>query len=147
MTNPKTNLRRHLARRCAVQALYQWQHTHQLASEIIQQFTEDDLLQRADYQYFAVLVNGTIENSTGIDDLLREYIDRSIDKLNPVELAIMRTAIFELQQCLHVPYKVVLNEALVVAKEFGADQGHKYVNAILHQLVPKLRAAEMSSVK
>lgn len=145
MTAPpqnKTNLRRHLARQCAMQAIYQWQHTQHSPGEIIQQFMDESWLEQADQRYFSELVNGVVAHVVNIDDLLVVHLDRPLSQLNPVEWAIMRVAVFELQHSLHVPFRVVINEALEIAKIFGADQGHKYVNAILDQLAPKLRVAE-----
>lgn len=139
---PKAHSSRHLARRSAMQAIYQWQHTQCISSEIIQQFMEDDLLLKVDYAYFTELLDGVINHCVEIDESISAHLDRPLQQLNPVELAVMRVAVFELHYKLEVPYRVVINEALEIAKEFGAEQGHKYVNAILDQLAPKLRAHE-----
>lgn len=140
--NPKNNLQRHQARCCAVQALYQWHFTRQLPKEIIQQFAEEGLLTQVDRNYFAKAVETTIAEQAVIDEYLAKQADRDIKQLNPVELAILRLAIYELIHCPEVPYRVVVNEALEITKSYGATQGHKYVNAVLDRVSQELRTHE-----
>lgn len=133
----KTRHSKHYSRACAVQALYQWQHTQHSAEEIIAQFIEEKHLQQADRKYFKKIVTGVIAEHAALDTLLMPHLDRDISALTPVELAILRVAAFEFTHCPDVPYKVVINEALEVAKDYGADQSHKYVNAILDAVATK----------
>ena len=136
----KTN-KRHEARAYAVQALYQWQFAAQASQTLIEEFFIDhpmkpDVMDKA---YFYTLVSGTLEHVTTIDALLVPYLDRSITLLNPVELAILRLGVFELAHQKEVPDAVVINEAIELAKEYGAEDGFKYVNGVLNNMLPKLR--------
>ena len=133
---------KHYSRCCAVQALYQWQHTQDGAADIIAQFVGDGHLKLADRKYFKKLVTGIIAEQMALDELLAPHLDREISTLTPVELAILRLAAFELVHCPELPYKVVINEALEIAKDYGADQSYKYVNAILDALASQTRRLE-----
>ncbi len=130
---------KHYSRCCAVQALYQWHHTQHSAPEIIEQFTEAEYLKQTDRKYFKKLVSGIVGQQEALDELLKPFLDREMSALTPVELAILRLAAFELVHCPEVPFKVVINEALEIAKDYGADQSYKYVNAILDALAAKVR--------
>jgi transcription antitermination protein NusB len=138
---------KHYSRCCAVQALYQWQHTQDSAEEIIQQFITDGHLQKVDRKYFKKLVTGIIAEQTALDALLLPHLDRDLSTLTPVELAILRLAAYELTQCQELPYKVVINEALEIAKDYGADQSYKYVNAVLDAIAAQTRKLEVSLKK
>lgn len=141
--NEKTHHSKHYSRRAAVQGLYQWHHTQCNAAEIIEQFLiEKDHLQYADRKYFKKLVIGVIENQASLDQLFIPYLDRELTALNPVELGIIRLAAFELVYCPELPYKVVINEALEIAKDFGAEQSYKFVNAVLDALAAQVRTHE-----
>lgn len=137
---------KHYSRCAAVQGLYQWHHTQDSPEEIIQQFLVDkEPLKKADRKYFKRLLVGAIENHAVLDGLFSPFLDREIHALNPVELAILRVGAFELVHCPEVPYKVVINEALEVAKDFGAEQSYKYINAVLDALASQLRIHECAS--
>lgn len=142
MTEKKRHSK-HYSRCCAVQALYQWRHTQQSVEEIIEQFMDAEHIKNADRKYFKKLVRGVITEQTAIDQNLITHLDREITALTPVELAVLRLAVYELTYCPEVPYKVVINEALEIAKEYGADQSYKYVNAILDAIAAKLRPIEV----
>jgi len=126
-----------------MQALYQWHYTALCATELIQQFLIDNRPDQLDFEYFQTLVQGAVNGVDAIDADIKPTLDRDIKDLNPVELAILRISTYELGHQPDVPYRVVINEALELAKTFGADQGHKYVNAILDKLAVKLRASEI----
>ncbi|WP_423062733.1 transcription antitermination factor NusB [Candidiatus Paracoxiella cheracis] len=134
------NLSRHNARRYAVQALYQWYFNETNPEEIIRQFTEEADHHEVDMVYFKDLVTGTIQHIAMIDELMITRLDRGIKNLNPVELSILRLAVYELVHCKDIPYKVVINEALELTKEFGAKEGYKYVNGVLDAIAPKIRS-------
>ena len=137
----KMNLR-HNARRYALQGLYQWHFGKVKSDELIDQFLEEDSLNDlmdVDLIYFKDLVMGTIQHIALIDELMIAHLDRKMSALNPVELSALRLAIYELLHRKDVPYKVVINEALELVKEFGAEEGYRYVNAILDTLVLELR--------
>lgn len=139
MMNEKKRHSKYYSRVCAVQALYQWQHTGQSGAEIIEQFATDGSLKSADRKYFKKLVEGVIEQVSHLDQTLSPCLDRSLTDLTPVELAILRLAAYELLFCLELPYKVAINEALEIAKDFGADQSYKFVNAVLDALAREFR--------
>jgi len=132
----KPSMRRK-ARRLALQAIYQWQHNP--SENIESQFRKECNLKKIDVEYFSELVNGVINNTAKLDEQMLPFLDRPIKKINPVELAILRIAIYELIYRPDVPYKVIINEALEAAKVFGAEQGFKYINGILDKVVKKTR--------
>ena len=138
MTTNKS-LSRHNARRYAVQALYQWVFNETEPTELIRQFSDECDHHDVDMVYFKNLVMGAVQHVAIIDELLLTHLDRAIKALNPVELSILRLAVYELLHCKDVPYKVVINEALELTKEFGAKEGHKYVNAVLDAIAPDIR--------
>ncbi len=136
---------RHKARRSAVQALYQWQLTQQPPSEIERDFLSDDTLRDADLDYFRHLVREIPARQQTLDQHLAPHLDRGIGEIDPVERAILRLGAFELECHPEIPYRVVLNEAVELAKTFGAEQGHKYVNAVLDRVAAELRAQEVEA--
>ncbi|WP_027156892.1 transcription antitermination factor NusB [Methylobacter luteus] len=140
MSQARTN-----ARRSAVQALYQWQMTGQNLSEIERQFLEEDRLKNAQKSYFTELFYGIPKNLAAIDQALSEFVDRPVDKIDPVERAILRIGVYELMHRLDMPYRVVLNEGINLAKDFGADGSHRYVNGILDKVAQKQRALEIKT--
>ena len=134
---------RHLSRQAAVQALYQWQLTGQPPGDIEAHFINDHDLKGVDVEYFHELVREVPLHQHELDDHLVPNLDRGIAEVDPVERAILRMGAYELEFRLEIPYKVVINEAVELAKTFGAEHGHKYVNAILDKVALKLRAAEI----
>lgn len=137
------NAARAKARRIAMQAVYQWQMTAQDAADVLAQYLADDDNKGADAEYFEALVRGVLHSQAAIDSLLEPVLARPLNEVDPVERAVLRVATYELQQRLDVPYRVVLNEAVALAKKFGAEQGHTFVNAALDKLARELRAVEM----
>jgi N utilization substance protein B len=138
MSQAKTN-----ARKAAVQALYQWQVAGQDLSEIERQFLEEERLKNAQKSYFVELFYGVPKNLDQIDQSLSEFVDRPVDTIDPVERAILRIGVYELLHRLDMPYKVVLNEGINLAKCFGADGSHKYVNGILDKVAQQKRTIEI----
>ena len=139
MSQARTN-----ARKAAVQALYQWQMIKQLPGDIERQFLEEERLKDAQKSYFVELFHGVIENLTVIDQSLSDFVDRPVEKIDPVERAILRIGVYELLHRLNLPYKVILNEAINLAKQFGADGSHKYINGILDKVAQQKRTVENS---
>ncbi len=133
---------RSIARKLAMQALYQWQLTQQSASEIKQQFLESEDSAGVDREYFAELVSGCISKHEELAAALRTFIDRPLEQLDPVETAILLIGLFEFRERVDIPYRVVINEAVDLCKRFGATDAHKYVNAVLDRAARELRAAE-----
>jgi N utilization substance protein B len=140
MSQARTN-----ARRSAVQALYQWQMTGQNLSEIERQFLEEERLKNAQKSYFTELFYGIPKNLAAIDQALSEFVDRPVEKIDPVERAILRIGVYELMHRLDMPYRVVLNEGINLAKDFGADGSHRYINGILDKVAQKQRALEIKA--
>ncbi|MGZ8096614.1 MAG: transcription antitermination factor NusB [Methylosarcina sp.] len=137
MSQARTN-----ARKAAVQALYQWQMTGHNLSEIERQFLEEERLKDAQKSYFIELMYGVPEHLDIIDQALSEFVDRPVDKIDPVERAILRIGVYELVHRPDLPYRVILNESVNLAKYFGADGSHKYVNGILDKIAQKRRPIE-----
>ena len=140
MSQARTN-----ARKAAVQALYQWQMAGQNLSEIERQFLEEERLKDAQKSYFVELFYGVPKNLDAIDQALSEFVDRPVDTIDPVERAILRIGVYELLHRLDMPYRVILNEGINLAKYFGADGSHKYVNGILDKVAQQKRAMEIKS--
>lgn len=138
---------RSLARSSAVQALYQWQVGGHAAQEVLRQFREEHGLGKADAEYFRALLFGVTDHVDELDAHIGGFTDRKIAELDPVECAVLRLGAYELAYKPEVPYRVVINEGINLAKRFGATDGHKYVNGILDKLARKLRATELSGAR
>lgn len=138
MSQSKTN-----SRKAVVQALYQWQMTGQSLVEIEQQFSEEERLKNVQKSYFRDLLHGIPENLEAIDAAMADFVDRPVDAIDPVERAILRLGVYELLFRIEMPYRVVLNEAINLAKEFGADGSHRYINGILDKVAQEKRALEI----
>ncbi|MES9871414.1 MAG: transcription antitermination factor NusB [Sedimenticola sp.] len=134
--------KRSQARHHAVQAIYQWQMTGQDIRDIHNQFLAEQDPASFEVEYFNTLLSGVPGNLADLDAQLGPCLDRSIESVDPVERAILRLGAFELVHQLEVPYKVVINEAVELAKVFGAEQGHKYVNGVLDKLARQVRKNE-----
>lgn len=133
---------RSIARKLAMQALYQWQLTQQSAAEIQKQFLESEESAGVDREHFAELVGGGIAKHEELGAALAPFLDRPLEQLDPVETAILMIGMFELRERVDIPYRVVINEAVDLCKRFGATDAHKYVNAVLDRAARELRAAE-----
>ena len=135
---------RSVARKLAMQALYQWQLTGQAAdaaAELGLQFATSEDYAGADATYFADLVQNCIARSDELDAVLAGYADRPVSQLDPVEHAILWLGLYELVARLDVPHRVVINEAVELSKKFGATDGHKYINALLDKAARERRVA------
>jgi len=134
---------RSLARKRAVQALYMWEMTGVDLSTIDQQFLLEHDMSKVDVKYFQELLHEIPARIDTIDDNIHEFLDRPFNEIDPVERAVMRLGVYELQFRLDIPYRVVINEAVELAKVFGAEEGYKYVNSILDGAAKKLRQEEV----
>lgn len=143
MTAQAATGNRRKARRAALQALYQWQMTATEIGDLILQFERDEHLRGADTDYFRTLVRGAIAAADGLEAGYAEYLDRPLSQLDPVERAILLLGTYELRECPEVPYRVVINEALELAKSFGATDGHRFINGVLHRCAGLWRATEV----
>jgi transcription antitermination protein NusB len=133
---------RSMARKLVMQALYQWQMTAHEANDISKQFVESEEFGAADREYFNELLRGCIKGKEQIDAAIAPFIDRPLEQLDPVETAILMIGMYELRSRIDVPYRVVINEAVDLAKRFGATDAHKYVNAVLDRAAKDIRSAE-----
>lgn len=147
MRNPvRKNLpgKRVWARRCAAQALYQWQLTGEEPSRIATQFLADQDLGKADPDYFRELVFQIPARVEEIDAVLTPFLDRPMPQVDPVECAILRIGGYELMQHPDIAYRIVINEAVELAKMFGADQSHRFVNGVLDKIARAVRPVEFA---
>lgn len=141
---------RHRARHFAMQALYQWEITKELASVIEEQFLEDQPVDdKTDKEYLHQLIVGTITHIDEIDKTYKPYLNsRSIEDLDMVDKSILRLATYELLfQSADVPYRVIINEAILLAKDFAAQDSHKFVNGVLDKVVKNMQLKEVESNK
>lgn len=125
---------RRAARRAALQALYQWQFTGAGVDELMAQFRGSGRLGRADTDYFDALVRGAIDAAAALETVYAEYLDRAPEQLDPVERAILLLGTYELAERPDVPHRVVINEALELAKAFGATEGYRFINGVLDKV-------------
>ena len=138
---------RRKARRFALQALYQWQVSGSGLGDIEAEFRTDNDMSKVDDEYFHDILHGVPKDKSVLDEKIQPFLDRRIDELTPVELAILRLGAFEMCHRIDVPYKVVINEAIELAKTFGATDGHKYVNGVLDKLAQRERMVEIRGGK
>ena len=133
------------ARRRALQAIYQWQITHQDASEILRQFREIQDLSQVDVGHFELLLRGVINENKRLIEALEPFLDRPMDQVDVMERVVLMIGAWELLECPEMPYRVVLDESVDLARRFGSEQGHSYVNAVLDKAARKLRADEVAT--
>lgn len=136
---------RRKARKFAMQALYQWHVAGADLSQIEAEFLADNDMSRVDIEYFRDILYGVPRKVGELDEKLKPIVERELTELTPVELAILRLGAYELLHRLDVPYRVVLNEAVELAKNFGATDGHKFVNGVLDRLAQRMRVVEVEN--
>jgi len=132
------------ARRLAMQGLYEWQMSGNAPQEILASYRQQHDLKNIDEEYFKVLLLGVPAQLQEIDAALSPHLSRALEEVDPIELAILRLATYEFNYRLDIPYRVVINEAVELAKTFGAEGGHKFVNGILDKVAARIRTAEAS---
>ena len=130
---------RHLARRSAIQALYQWELTGQSAAEIESGFISDDAYSGVNRDYFLQLIENIPRYCEALDDCLKPCLSRELDSVDPAERSILRLAAYELIYESGIPYKVVLNEAIELCRIFGAEEGYRFVNGVLDRLSTQIQ--------
>ena len=133
------------SRRRALQALYQWQLTGQSVALISAQFFEEQDMEITDKVYFGDLLTGVERHYLEIDSGLEPFLDRPLPQVDPIARAVLRLAGYELKYRMDVPYRVVLNEAIDLAKDFGAEGGHSYVNGVLDKAIAIWRPLELAA--
>jgi transcription antitermination protein NusB len=137
---------RHHARKVLMQAVYQWQMTGAPYHEVVREFREAGALKKADDQFFAELLRGVLQYHEELDGLLEPVLDRKVKDLDRVELALLRLGAYELQHRIEVPFRVVIDEYVELAKGYGAEDSYKYVNGVLDRLSTDLRQLERRSL-
>ncbi len=142
---PKVSHRKK-ARNLLVQAFYQWQMAGGLANEIEAEFRADHEA-KIDWDFFHQALVYVINNTDAVDTLFESKLDRELSQIDPIELAILRLGVFEFQERIDIPYKVVINEYVDLAKKYGATESHKYINGVLDKLAKDLRSIEINAQK
>jgi N utilization substance protein B len=133
---------RRRARRRALQALYQWQVTGQEADEILRQFRAAQDMTGVDEAHFEMLLRGVISGQDGLDNELQPFLDRPLGHVDLMERVVLRIGAFELLNCPDLPVAVVLDECIDLARRFGSEQGHSFVNAVLDKAARQWRGGE-----
>jgi len=127
------------ARELIVQSLYQKQITGHDIVELLRQFRDRPEYKRVDQQYYDDAMKAICENLAAIEQSIDQFADRPVAHLDPIEKAILLLGFYEMQSVPDVPFRVVINESVNLAKRFGAVDGHKYINALLDRAVKTLR--------
>lgn len=136
----KPNVRRQ-SRSLAVQGIYSWQVSQNPIADIEQQLLLENNVKHLDVAYFQDILRGVVLHHSKLDEAIKPYLERPFEDIDLVEKSVLRVAAYELKYRLDVPYKVIINEAIELAKSFAADDSHKFVNGILDKAVRVLRPA------
>jgi N utilization substance protein B len=139
--------RRRKARHYALQALYQWHMAGASPRTIEAEFRTDYDFDVVDLEFFQALLHGVAGQAGELDQLFAPLLDRKLDELDPVELCLLRMGAYELRERIDVPYRVVINEGVALAKRFGASESFRYINGVLDRLAAELRSAEVSAAR
>ena len=135
---------RRKARHYGLQALYQWTLSGASPSDIVAEFRVDNDFRHTDGEYFSAVLNGVVDDVDGLESLFEPALDRTLDELDPIERNLLRLGTFELRDRIDVPYKVVISEAVALAKKFGATDSHRYINGVLDKVARELRQVELA---
>lgn len=133
---------RRRARECAVQALYSWQLSKNDIADVEVQFLSDQDVKDVDVNYFRELLVGVATHADYLDGVMTPVLSRQLAELGQVEKAVLRVALYELSKRTDVPYKVAINEGIELAKTFGAEDSHKFVNGVLDKVAPMVRSTK-----
>jgi N utilization substance protein B len=145
MTNSSSTGARTRARELLVQALYQKQIAGHDSAELLSQFHEQAAYERVDQEFFDEALPAICKTQSDLEKKIDDLIDRPLELLDPVELSVLLIGVYELESRIDVPYRVVINEGVNLAKRFGALDGHKYINACLDVAAQSLRSTEIQS--
>lgn len=135
---------RRKARRFAMQGLYQWQMTGTSVADIDLQFRSENDMKKVDMDFFHELLRQITLDVDAIEEPMVPYLDRTLDELDPVTRAILRVSAYEMAKRIDIPYRVVINEGVELAKIFGSEDSHRFVNGVLDKLSKSLRAIEIA---
>ncbi|MEI8267727.1 MAG: transcription antitermination factor NusB [Betaproteobacteria bacterium] len=144
---PQGKSPRRRSREFALQGLYEWLLSGSEAGVIDAHMREQEGFDKCDSAHFDALLHGCIRDAAALDAALARHVDRRTSALSPVEHGVLLIGAWELSNCLEIPYKVAINEAVELAKEFGGTDGHKYVNGVLDKTAGDLRAVEVAAVR
>lgn len=136
---------RHRARELALQAIYQWRMSGGDHLEIEKTTRAEKSLGRFDVELFSQLLRGVVDHNQTLIATLAPHLDRDMNELSPIEFSVLLLGAFELSRHPEVPYRVVINEAVELAKTFGGTDGHKFVNGVLDKLALQVRAVEIAA--
>ena len=136
---------RRRSREFALQAMYQWQLAQQSPYELEQQYKTAEGFDKADAGLFKTLIVGVVQNAEALSTAMALHLDRPWAEVSPVEKAVLLIAGYELIHMPETPYRVIINEAIELAKSFGGTDGHKYVNGVLDKLAATIRAEEIAA--
>ena len=136
--------KRRKARHFGLQALYQWTLSGASAADIEAEFRIDNDFQHTDGEYFSAVLKGVVGDVDALEALFSPVLDRKLGELDPIERNLLRLGTFELRDRIDVPYKVVINEAVALAKKFGATDSHRYINGVLDKVARDLRTLEFA---
>lgn len=138
----KIKSKRRRAREFAVQLIYSWQISNTRIQDLELQFLEDYQTKDVDIIYFKELIAGIARDHKYLDQLIKPHLSRSFKTLGQIEKAILRISFYELLKRYDIPYKVVINEAIELAKFFGADKSHKFINGVLDKFALEIRISK-----
>jgi transcription antitermination protein NusB len=142
--NPAKSLR-HRARELAMQGVYEWRLSGKSPTLIAQGTIAEKSLGRYDTEFFGLLLKGAIAQHEALSAQIAPHLDRAVNELSPVEFSVLLLGAYELIHHPEVPYRVVINEAVELAKTFGGSDGHKFVNGVLDKLAAQVRATEVAA--
>lgn len=146
MSQPNTlAAQRRKARHFGLQALYQWTLSGAALADIEAEFRVDNDFRHTDGDYFTAILKGVTSDVDALEALFSPALDRPLDDLDPIERNLLRLGAFELRDRIDVPYKVVINEAVSLAKKFGATESHRYINGVLDKVARDLRTIELAA--
>ena len=136
---------RRRARHFALQGLYQWSMTRANLAEIEAEVRIDNDFSHVDGEYYRSLLTGVVQDAGDLDNSYEQLLDRPLDELDPVERALLRLGTFELKERIDVPYRVVINESVALAKKFGATDSYRYINGVLDKVARSYRQIEIDA--
>jgi N utilization substance protein B len=144
---PVAKSTRRRAREVALQGLYEWLLSGADAGVIDAHMREQEGFDKCDSAHFDTLLHGCIAEAADLDAVLSRHVDRKTTELSPIEHGVLMIGAYELKNCIDVPYKVAINEAVELAKSFGGTDGHKYVNGVLDKAAAELRSVEVEAMR
>jgi N utilization substance protein B len=144
---PAAKSTRRRSREVALQGLYEWLVSGEDPGVIEAHIHEQEEFDKCDRAHFSMLLNGCIAEAGALDEVLSRHVDRKTTELSPIEHGVLMIGAFELRNCIDIPYKVAINEAVELAKSFGGTDGHKYVNGVLDKAAAELRPVEVEAMR